>query len=260
MIFDCQIEPLNELSNLAKTQRQSVLIEGPSGSGKSYLAQQYTNMLSISDMITVAPKVADIRDALDNCIQIQTKVMLLIENLDLGVAAASYTLLKSLEEPLPNVYIVITVRNIKMIPDTIVSRSAVVSANVPTIKDINAYGKMRDELKYQAVKDRLVWRCARSFKDADSVLAMKPDYIVYYESLSELCKFTSNVSDLVWSISHYQDNQPCDIELSIRAVMEIMHNSFITKCGIECLRDLSANRIAQHAILSKFMFNAKYCE
>ena len=260
MIFDCQVEPLTELRKLADANRQSLLIEGPSGCGKSYLSQQYANMMNISDFVSVSPKVADIREAIDSSVQLQSNVLLSIENLDLGVAAAAYTLLKILEEPLPNIYIVITVRNIRMIPDTIISRSAVVTANVPTYKDIDYYGRYKDELKFNNIKERLVWRCVRSFKDADDVLAMTPDQINYYESLSELCKFNDNVSSLIWTISHYKDNQPCSIELAMRAVVELMHNNFITKCGIECLRDLSTNRIAQHAVLAKFILNAKYCE
>lgn len=260
MIFDCEISTLDELSNLAKTNRQSVLIEGRQGSGKTYLSQQYANMLEITDFVTVAPKVADIREALDSCIQLQTKVMLCIENLDLGVAAAAYTLLKSLEEPLPNVYIVITCRNVKMIPDTIISRSAIISTGVPTFNDIDAFGKYKDEIKYNLVKDRLVWKCARSFSDVESILSMTNDQIMYYESLSEVCKFNDNISALIWAISHYKDNQPCNLELAVRSIMELMHSRFITLCGIDCLRELSANRIAQHAVLAKFLFNAKYCE
>lgn len=260
MIFDCQIEPLAELDNLHKVKRQSILIEGAAGCGKSYFAYQYANMLNISDIVVVQPKVADIREALDSSVQLQTDVVLVVENLDLGVAAASYTLLKSLEEPLPHVYIIITARNIKYIPNTIVSRSAVVTVNIPLPRDLNEYAKHKDEIKYQQIKDRLVWRCARSFTDADKILSMSLDQLDYYESLSDICKFSDNVSNIVWAISHYANNDPCDIELSIRSIMELMHTTFITQCGIECLRDLSANRIAQHAILSKFVFNAKYCE
>ena len=260
MIFDCQVEPLTELDNLHKVKRQSILIEGPSGCGKSYLANQYANMLNISDIIVVQPKVADIREAIDSSTQLQTDVVLVIENLDLGVAAAAYTLLKTLEEPLPHVYIIITARNVKFIPDTIISRSAVVTANAPLLRDIDNYAKHKDEIKYEQIKDRLVWKCARSFADADKILQMTADQINYYESLAEICTFNDSVSNIIWTIGHYPNNEPCDLELAIRSIMELMHNSFVTRCGIECLRDLSSNRIAQHAVLARFIFNAKYCE
>ncbi len=260
MIFNCQKEPIEELQKLADAKRQSIIIEGASGSGKTYLSHQYANMLQIDDYSSVLPKVADIRDALDSMTELATPVVLCVENLDTGVAAASYTLLKTLEEPQPNLYLVITVRNIKMVPDTIISRSAVISTSVPRLEDIDEFGKFTNLPRYEVIKDRLAWRCARSFSDASQVLAMTNDQINYYESLSQVCQFKDNVSNIIWTLGHYQDNQPCNVELAIRAVMELMHNNFITKCGIDCIRELSANRIAQHAVLAKFVFNAKYCE
>ncbi len=260
MIFNCQKEPLNELENLCKSNRQSIIIEGFPGCGKTYLSKQYANMLQIDDFISVVPKVAEIREALDSAVQLQSPLLLNIENLDLGVAAASYTLLKSLEEPSPNLYIVITCRNIKAIPDTIISRSAVVTATVPTYDDLDAYGRYKDSEKFEKLKDRLVWRCARSFSDCDEVFTMNSDQINYYESLSSVCTMKDNISNLIWAISHYKSNEPCNLELAIRSIMELMKNRYVTKCGVNCLNDLSKGRIAQHAILAKFLFDIKYTE
>lgn len=256
------VEALSELQKLADTNRQSVLIVGPSGCGKSYLCQQYANMLHINDFSVVAPKVADIREAIDGCLSLSNPVMLEFHNLDLGVASASYTLLKCLEEPMSNVYLVITCRNMDNVPDTIVSRSAVVNVGPPTANDIDAYGREKDALKFNNVCSRLVWQCVRSFSDADSVLEMSPDEINYYESLSEVCKFNDTVSNIIWKISHYDGaaNKECNIELAIRSIAELMKKPFVTKCAIDCIRDLNKQRIAQHAVLAKFVFNCKFCE
>ena len=260
MQANSQKESLQELKMLAQSNRQSILIEGPSGSGKTYLSKQYANMLGIDDFSIVQPKVNDIREALDACLSLNNKVLIEIENLDTGVPKASYTLLKTLEEPSPNMYLVVTCRNMQGVPDTILSRSAVVSVSPPTISDIDAYGKERDLLKFNNVSSRLVWQCARSFSDADEILDMNVDEINYYESLSEVCKFNDTVSNIIWKISHYASGKECNLELAIRSIMDLMHNNFVTKCGIECIRDLSNSRIAQHAVLAKFIFNAKYCE
>lgn len=260
MIADSQKEALEELKTLAASRRQSILIAGPSGCGKSYLVQQYANMLGIDDYSAVDPRVTDIREALDGCMTISNPVILEIKNLDTGVPAASYTLLKSLEEPLSHVFIVITCRNQDQVPDTIISRSAVVNLGPPTMNDIDTYGKEKDTLKFNNVASRLVWQCVRSFSDADAVLEMTLDEIQYYESLSELCQFKDTVSNLVWKLGHYDSNKECNLELAIRSVIELMKKPFITKCGIDCIRDLNRGRIAQHAVLAKFIFNAKFCE
>lgn len=260
MIAKSQTEAIEQLRLLASSRRQSVLIVGAPGCGKSYLAKQYANMLNIDNFSQVAPKVVDIRDALDECMTLSTPVMLEIHNLDTGVAAASYTLLKSLEEPSPNVYIVLTCRSADMVPDTIISRSAVVTVSPPTDDDIDEYGKEHNLVKFNNVSPRLVWQCVRSFTDADKALNMSIDQVMYYESLSEVCKFKDSVSNIIWKLSHYESGEECDVELSIRSVMELMHNPFVTRCGIECIRDLNRGRIAKHAVIAKFAFNAKFCE
>lgn len=260
MQANSQTGAISELNKLALSKRQSVLIAGPSGSGKSYLCQQYANMLGIDDMSVISPKVADIRSALDECLSLTNPVLFEIANLDTGVPAASYTLLKSLEEPLPNVYLLITCRNIQGVPDTIISRSAVVNVGPPTNSDIDNYGREKDTLKFNNVASRLVWQCVKSFSDADAVLNMSLDEIQYYESLSELCKFKDSVSNIIWKLSHYESGKDCNVELAIRSVMELMHNPFITKCGIDCIRDLTKARVAPHAVIAKFAFNAKFCE
>lgn len=259
MQTNSQKEPLHELNRLSDAKRQSVIIEGPSGVGKTYLSQRYADMLKIDDFVSVNPKVADIREALDSSIGLSTPVMLEIENLDLGVSGAAYTLLKTLEEPTPNVYIVITCRNLANIPDTIISRSAVVNVSPPTLNDIDKFGEQLDRVKFTNVASRLVWQCVRSFSDAELVLNMTNDQIDYYESLSEVCKFKDNVSNIIWKISHYDSNQECVVELAIRSIMELMHNESITRYGIECIRELSRSRISKQATLAKFVFDSKYC-
>lgn len=260
MVASSQKEALKELQTLANSNRQSILICGPSGCGKSYLAQQYANMLGIDDFSSIDPKVADIREALDSCLKITNKILIEVKNLEQGVLSAAYTLLKSLEEPYPHVYIIITSRNMQQVPDTIISRSAIVNMGPPTNNDIDVYGREKDALRFNNVAPRLVWQCARSFSDADEILRMTPDEIEYYESLAEVCKFKDTVSNIIWKISHYDSNKECNIELAIRSIIELMKNPFITRCGLECIRDLTKGRIAQHAVLAKFVFNAKFCE
>lgn len=260
MEFRSQNDSIIELNKLAENHRQSVLIEGPLGCGKTYLAKQYSNMLNISDFIEVSPKVADIRQAIESCIVNTNNMVLCIENLDLGVKSASYTLLKFLEEPYPNVYIIVTCRSIDSIPDTIISRSAVVTVTPPTSFDLSDYAETKDFSKFHMLESRLVWKCCRTLSDVDNVLAMSIDQIQYYENLSNVCKCNDSVSNLVWSMSHYDSNQECNLELAIRSISYLMNSPFATNCGIECIKDLNQGRISKHAILSKFVMNIKYCE
>lgn len=260
MNFICQNSAIAELQTLAKSNRHSILIEGAEGSGKSYLAMQYAQMLGIGDFQQIVPKVDVLKETIDACLQLNNPVVLCIENLDLGVAGAAYVLLKFLEEPLPNTYIVVTCRNIKNVPDTIISRSAVVVTAPPVELDISTYALSKNADRFRELKGTRLWNCVRTFKDADTVMNMNSTQLDYFNGLESMAQFRDTVSNLVWKISHYTDNSETPVDLVIRYLMNLINTTHIKKAGIECMRDLSQGRIASHAVLARFVFEAKYCE
>lgn len=261
MNFICQKHALDELNSLARSDRHSVLIEGPQGCGKNYLARQFAEMLFVKDLQEVEPKVDDIRNTITACYQINNPVVIVINNLDEGVSSASYSLLKFLEEPMPHVYIVVTCRNINQLPDTIISRSAVVTCSGPVDIDISSYALSKDENRFKELQNTRLWRCIRTFQDVDTVFNMKPEYMEYFnQTIPELLKFKENISSIVWTLSHFSDNKETPIEIVIRYIMESINTPHIRKAGIECLRDLSLKRLGNHAVLSRFAFEIKYTE
>lgn len=260
MHFNSQDEAIQQLTQLKNAGRQSVLIEGPKGCGKSYLARYYAQLLGVADFQVIAPKVKDIRDTIEGCYDITNPVVICIENLDLGVKGSAYSLLKFLEEPQKNVYIVVTARNLNNVPDTIISRSAIVSANLPTLDNLAEYASAKDLSKYNVLKNSLVWKCARSFSDVDAMLSFDPSKINFYQNLKTACDLNKPVSDVVWAISHYPNSEQAILELVIRCLMETFHTQYIVSCGISCISDLERGSISSNAILSKFVLDIKYCE
>lgn len=261
MNFICQKQPLDQLNQLARGDRHSVLIEGPQGCGKNYLAKEYAKMLFVKDFQEIEPKVDDIRNTIVACYQINNPVVIVINNLDEGVVSASYSLLKFLEEPMPHVYIVVTCRNINKVPDTIISRSAVVTCSGPVDIDISSYALSKDENRFKQLQNSRLWRCVRTFNDVDTVFNLKPEYMEYFtQTIPELLKFKDSVSNIVWSLSHFSDNKETPIELVIRYIMETINTLHVRRAGIECIRDLSLKRLGNHAVLSRFAFEIKYTE
>lgn len=260
MEFVCQQNAIEELKSLASSDRHSVLIEGNQGCGKTHLATEYASMIGVDDIINVKPKVNDIRSAIDACFQQDNKILICIENLDMGVKEASYTLLKSLEEPISTVYIVITCRNSKRIPDTIISRSTSVTIAPPIDKDLDLYGQELNFENYHMVQNNLIWRCARTFSDVDTILSMNANQLQYFDSLGELSKFDKSISDIIWALGHYNDDSKTatPVELVIRYIMHIRRDRHSQTAGVECLRDLSRGVIAPHVVLSKYAFEMKY--
>lgn len=259
MELSCQTTSIQFLETLASRKCQSVLIEGVKGCGKTYLAAHYAKLLNISDFQVVNPTVQDIRQAVDYFSVASNPSVLCIENLDTGVAGAAYTLLKFLEEPQQNVFIVVTCSNINNIPDTIISRSIVLYALPPNDDDLRLYAMNHDPIRYKAVKSHMLWRCVRTFSDVRSVLDMTRDDLSYFDKIRDMCTFKSPVTTIAWNLSHYPDNRETPIELVIRYVMEVKSSdAYVQQCGIDAIRDISSCRISSNAVLSKFIFECKY--
>ena len=262
MDFLCQRQAIEELKTLANSNSHSIMICGPEGSGKTYLAHEYSRMLGTTNYAVIQPSVSEIRSATESCIGTNSnmKFVICIENLDKGVLGASYTLLKFLEEPYDNIYVIVTCRNIRKIPSTIISRSVCVQACPPIYQDIQKYSMNKDEKRYNELKNNRLWRCIRTFSDADKVLKFDNNQIEYFNNLKSLMSFNDNVSNIVWTLGHFPDNSETPIELVLRYIMECSTSRHLHRCAIECINDISSGRIASHTVLTKFVFDAKYTE
>ena len=256
-----QISAIEELTQLASQNKHSILIEGSVGCGKSYLANMYADLLHIADIAVqyIAPNVNAIKDAVDACITIQTPVLLCIENLDTGVPAAAYTILKFLEEPTEHVYIIVTCRNIKHVPDTIISRSAVVNVAPPIQSDLLSYAKLRDAQRVTRLMSTKIWRCASTFSDIDYVMSLSDAQLDYFEnSYTTHMKFSDSVSNLSWSLTHFADNSEIPAEFAIRFLLSTSYNEVVKSACIQALKDLASARIGVHAVICKLLFECKY--
>ena len=260
MELSFQESAIAELNNLASSDRHSVLIEGPSGCGKTYLSRMYGKLLKVSDFLIIQPNVQSIRDALDASINLNHPTLFCIENLDSGVLAVSYALLKFLEEPTSKVYIIVTCKSRFNIPETIISRSVCVSINTPILSDVNSYAESQDPVKYNQLKTLSVWKGVRSLLDVDYVFKLKPEQIGYYKDAKSMLNLRDSISSCVWKLSHYPDGSEADARFVLNYLFGITRQERLKQHIISCLNDLSTSRFSQHAILSKFLFDYKYGE
>lgn len=257
----CQRQAYQDLASLAKRGVNSVVISGPSGCGKTYLAKQYSLMLDVPDFQIIEPTVSSIRTAIDSCYQNDESVVLCIENLDTGVLAASYTLLKFLEEPLPKVHIVVTCQNVYGVPNTILSRCSAVEISPCIESDIEIYCQTKDANQYSRLHTSHIWSIVRSFADADTVMSLSDTQLQYFRDLHQaVMPFKNTISNLCWNIEHYSDNSASPVRLVIRYILACNLSEHINRSALACLNDLSTKRIGTHAVVAKFVFDCKYCE
>lgn len=258
MKFVCQRESIETLAQLAASDRHSVLIEGMAGCGKTYLVKMFAEFLNIPDIIFVNPTVQLMKTNLDACLSCTNPIVLCIENLDQGVVAASHVLLKFLEEPTSNVYVIITCRNLYRIPDTIISRSTVVKVSHPVKQDLDLYAESLDSNKYAKLSTRSVYECIKSFNDIDLVFKLTDVQLNYIEDLKNQLSFNDSVSNIAWKLSHYPDGSDLPISLVIQYIIAITTNNKIRRYALNCIKDLNLNRLGSNAVLSKFIFDCKY--
>lgn len=258
MNLEYQTYIIEELRSLAESDKHSVLIDGVRGCGKTYLAKQYAALLGISDFYILSPNVQSVRDTIDSLYNVSSKVVICVENLDSGAVGASYALLKFLEEPAKNVYVVVTCQNRYKVPDTIISRSACISVPAPSPAYLSEYAQIKNASKYNQISKLPVWRAVRSFKDVDNVYQMSDSQLSYYDSLPPLFDFKDNVSNIVWKLQHYSDDSETDPVFVMNFLLSSFNSSAFKRKIIECVRDLSFGNIAVHAVLSKFVLDCKY--
>lgn len=254
----CQQNAIDELKHLSEVRCQNVLIQGISGCGKSYLVNRYANMLNVSDCIFVEPNVSDIRNAIIECTKLSYDVVVAIENLDCGVNKSAYTLLKFLEEPDSNVYIVITCRNIQDMPDTILSRSVVVDVNHPTPDDTLRYAQKIDLNRYNIISSRKLWNIVHTLTDVDMLYSLSLKEIDYIESeFPKLMDFKDSISNLMWKFTHYDEGE-IDLDLVFRYLISQIKDRYIQNVALQCARDINRGTLAAHAVFGKFLIEAKY--
>lgn len=258
--FTCQHDAIKLLYHFADRNLHSILIHGTSGTGKTYLAKQYAKLLNITDFQIIDPTVSSIRSAVCTCLNFNTPVVLCIENLDSGVVGASYALLKFLEEPSQNVYIVITAQSLSRILDTIQSRSTIAEIYAPRMSDINDFAKSLDIRKFEMLQATKLWKAVKTFTDISTVFAMSDSQVQYIQSLESFYDFKDPISTIVWNLGHYPDSTDTPVRIVLQYLISLAPNLSVIRAGSRCLEDLSSNRLSQYAIISRFALECKYCE
>lgn len=250
---------ISKLIQFAESDKHNVLISGTESCGKTYLAKMYAKHLGIADFKVIESKMSSVKEAIDNCVHLNTPIVLCIENLDLGVNAVSYAIFKFLEEPAENVYIVVTCRNIKGIPDTILSRCVSLTLTPMVESDLVSYAKQTNAAQLAEIqKDMNLWKCAKSISDVDRLLSLSPQQISYFRVLQSVLNSNENVSNIIWKLQKFPDGTPTPIELVIRYIMYSIESVVVFSACHDCLMGLSDGKIGAHAVLAKFAFEIKY--
>lgn len=250
---------LPKLVQLAKNKRHNILISGIKECGKTYMAKLYAKELNIEDFQIVESKMSSVKTAMENCLNINSPIVLCIENLDLGVNSVSYAILKFLEEPTENVYIIVTCRNIKKIPNTILSRCTTLTLSPIAESDLVLYAKDHNNIQFlQVYRDSILWKCVKSISDVDILINLNKYQIDYFKKFPEILSSKDPVSNMIYKLQKFPDGTSTPIEIVIRYLMYSITSNIVFDACHECLMSLSYGKLGIHAILAKFVFKIKY--
>ena len=259
MEFQCQIQSIKHLQQVCEAGRNTILIAGASGSGKTYLVKEWAKMLGINDVAVVNPTVSELKSVIDTLVDNRAPAVMCIENLDEGVTQAAYPLLKFLEECPNYLYVAVTCNNIRSIPDTIISRCILIDTAMPTPRDLEEFATKLNFENFQFIENKPIWKCAKTFSDVKTILDLDSNKLAYFESLSNITQFKENVSSIAWKLQHYPDNSEAPAVLVIRYLIQILKPTQIAPC-ITCLDDLQYSHLSKNAVISKLIFELKYTE
>jgi hypothetical protein len=178
---------------------------------------------------------------------------------DTGVSGVQQSLLKSIEDYAPNMYWVITCRNLKYVQDTILSRGMSYNMTVPTKSDIDDFAQSKGENTLNAVRSTAMWKAVRSFSDVNFVTYLynqDKSKFDYFNNLINL-NYKDNVSNLSYKIQHYPDKSKLPLDFLFKFLVANAPNDTIKYIAIQHLKDLE--RLNSYVVVNHFLFTVKYC-
>lgn len=257
MDFKFQQESIEKLEEIADKDKHSIIISGISGCGKTYLGSRYARFLHIQTFNTCQPKINDIKTTLAASFNLQDRQVVCIENLDTGSNAASQSLLKFLEEPSRNVYVVITCNNLSKLPNTIISRAISVEINPPTVSDIEAYAKYVNDARYRRIRESLLFSSLKSLSDVRYALNLDLERVSYFEKFGDESFLKGNTSTVMWNLSHFENSTKFSPSIAFRCILKGKCNPLVKSEALQALLAFEEHRLSETAIIGKFVLNLK---
>lgn len=254
MYFQNQETALSELQRISKSICRSILIHGEKNCGKTYLARQYAQMIKAADFITVDSKMLDIKEMISNIYTITSDAVVCIENLDCGVDGVAQAMLKIFEEPPSNIRIIITARDIKNVPATILGRCTSVYVKQFVFDDILRYAKEKYGLKAEHMKSDIETYC-KSPSDVDFLMSLSDQDLEHLKSLPQLVDVKTPINTIIWKMQSFKDGVKIPIDYIIRSLYHGL-NARMQKIVLQYEADIDSG-VPNHVILSAMILNMK---
>lgn len=132
---------------LNKSVPRFIIIEGAEGSGRLSFSKIIMKMLNATGII-VGNSIADVRTTIENCYQNVNKTVYIFRDCDDMSVQAKNALLKVVEEPPNNCYIIMTCTDLNNILTTLKSRASILKMEPYTEEQLLELNDDREIIKY----------------------------------------------------------------------------------------------------------------
>lgn len=257
-MYNCEKELYDFLISYIDKGRHVFVVGGLSGIGKTYTTKQVADTLKFT-YVAIDSNVADVKEIVHSDLRdSDSNYLICVENIDTGVSGVQQSLLKSIEDYAPNIYWVITCRNLKYVQETVLSRSTVFNMSLPTDSDIKDFALSKGENTYDTVRKTPIWKAVKSFADVNFVIFLYNQDKSKFDYFNNLVKinYGDTISNLSYKIQHYPDKSKIPLEFLFKFIIANTDNQAIRYSAIKHLVEL--DRLGSYVVVNHFLFSVKY--
>ena len=257
MELEFQKDALEYLKILSDKDIHSIMITGLEGTGKSYLSSRFAKLKNIYTFQIVECKMESMKQLIYDSLSLNEPQVICIRDLDKGMALTSQTILKYLEEPKSNVYVIVTSSIPSKLPQTILSRVVQVTMKHPEIEDLKKFAKSLNVSSsiLKSLDDPTFKDCFKSLKDIQNLKSMNLDQLNYYRNLCTDKFWNQSIDQIIWNLGHFEDKSSTDLKF----VLRVLYNYFVEDRDIilNAMLDFESNRLSQMAVFGALAINLK---
>lgn len=251
---------IQTISNLIKENRfpKFILLTGSRGWGKKELTRKIAKIMDI-DLVTFENKVDDLRECIKLAYEQTSPILYVLTGADTMSIAAKNSILKLIEEPPTNAFIIMLAENEETILPTIKSRAYLLRLDSYSEKELRDYINTKDTIFTEDELDKVIIICDCP---GDINLLMQPEN---RELLNLVDKIIRNIDEVTLSnllkiskkFKINDSSEGIDIKLFLNCMQYVLYNKFgeeyqyRTKCYLSYIEIINCNKLLRAISVNK---------
>lgn len=214
-----------------------VMLQGARGWGKKQLTIEIAKIMGI-DLVTFENKVDDLRECIKLAYEQTSPILYVMTNGDTMSVAAKNSILKLIEEPPANAYIILLVENEETILPTIRSRAFALKMDEYSQNDIKTYLTTKDNAFTQEETEKIITICNCPGEVNLLLNSENADILELVDKLLDnIDKVTlSNLLKISKKFKTTDSSEGMDINLFLNCTQYHLFNRYLKSKDIRCYK------------------------